>query len=56
MYYCHSLTFFPSAQLVLELLEVQELDLARGILRSTPAMLAMKQVTFVTTATSTAAC
>jgi len=30
-------------QLVLELLEVQELELARGILRSTPAMLAMKQ-------------
>ena len=31
-------------QLVLELLEVQELELARGIIRSTPAMLAMKQV------------
>jgi hypothetical protein len=28
---------------VLELLEVEELELARGILRSTPAMLAMKQ-------------
>ncbi len=34
----------PPLQLVLELLEVEELELARGILRSTPAMLAMKQV------------
>ena len=32
---------------MLELLEVQELELARGILRSTPAMLAMKQVTAI---------
>jgi hypothetical protein len=40
-----SLTFLCAPhQLVLELLEVQELELARGILRSTPAMLAMKQV------------